>query len=124
MTSWVRQIHAFAAWALVIAIAIQVFLAGVAMPQLGGTSSFQLHIEFGYTAIGLVVLAVVIGAVAARLGRRTVLTALGLLALYVVQTSLPYARGSVPWIAALHPVNALLLFVAAAWYARVAWRER
>jgi hypothetical protein len=42
--------------------------------------------------------------------------------LYVVQTMLPGARTSAPWIAALHPVNALFLFALAVWYARRTWR--
>jgi hypothetical protein len=54
--------------------------------------------------------------------RRDVLITIGLLALYVVQTMLPEARTSAPFIAALHPLNAMLLFVAAAWYARETWR--
>ena len=58
----------------------------------------------------------------ARRPRREVGISAGLLALYIVQTSLPYAKGSLPWVAALHPVNALLLFALAAWYARRTWR--
>ena len=46
----------------------------------------------------------------------------GLLVLYVVQTSLPYAKESIPWIAALHPVNALVLFALSIWYAWRAWQ--
>jgi hypothetical protein len=58
-------------------------------------------------------------AVAARAGRQAILISLGLLALYIVQTILPNVTGVV---AALHPVNALLLFALAVWYARRAWR--
>jgi hypothetical protein len=39
-----------------------------------------------------------------------------------VQSSLPY-MGIAP-IEALHPVNAVVMFVAAAWYARTVWNER
>jgi hypothetical protein len=42
--------------------------------------------------------------------------------LYIVQTILPIAQASAPWVAALHPVNALFLFSIAAWYARRMWR--
>jgi hypothetical protein len=45
-----------------------------------------------------------------------------MLVLYIVQTLLPNFRASAPWVAALHPVNALFLFALAAWYARLAWR--
>lgn len=116
------RIHALVAWALVAAIAIQVFLAGAAMTALGGSGSFKTHIDFGYTAIGIVVLLLLVSALVARRPRREVGMTAGLLALYVVQTSLPYARESIPAIAALHPVNALFLFALSAWYARRAWR--
>ena len=116
------QVHAAAAWLFVAAIVVQVFLAGAAITQLGGSGTFASHIDFGYTWVGLAALAVVVTAVIARAGRRAILISLGLLLLYVVQTSLPYARDSIPAVAALHPVNAMLLFVLSIWYGRRAWR--
>jgi hypothetical protein len=115
-------VHAGAAWLFVAAIVVQVFLAGAAITQLGGSGVYATHIDFGYTWVGLAALAVLVTAIIARVGRRAILVCAALLALYVVQTSLPYARDSIPAIAALHPVNALLLFIVAAWYARTAWR--
>lgn len=122
MNQGLRRVHAGAAWLFVAAIVVQVFLAGAAMTQLGGSGAFASHSDFGYSAVGLAALAVVVTAVIARAGRRAILISVGLLALYVVQTSLPLARASIPVVAALHPVNALLLFIGAAWYARLAWR--
>jgi mercuric ion transport protein len=119
----VKQIHAWLAWAFVGAILIQVFLAGLAIPQLGGNGSFETHLEFGYT-MGFVALALVIAAVAARLGRRRILQALGLLVLYIVQTILPNLDPGLSVAAALHPLNAMILFVLSIWYARQVWRER
>jgi hypothetical protein len=116
------QLHAAAAWLFLASIVIQVFLAGAAIKQLGGSDSFASHIDFGYTWVGLAALAVVVTAVVARAGRREILISLGLLALYIVQTLLPAARGSIPAIAALHPVNAMVLFGLATWYAWRAWR--
>ncbi len=123
MRSIARQIHALAAWLFVASIVIQVFLAGAAIANLGGSGDFKTHIEFGYTVVGLIALAVVLTAVAARVGRREIGISFGLLVLYVVQTALPQFRASVPALAALHPVNAMLLFALAVWYARRAWRE-
>jgi hypothetical protein len=120
----IRLVHAIVAWAFVASIVIQVFLAGAAIANLGGSGDFKTHIEFGYTAVGLVALAVLLTAVAARVPRRDVATSFGLLLLYVIQTSLPSAKANYPAVAALHPVNALLLFALATWYARHAWRER
>lgn len=113
-----RRIHTGTAWLLVASIVVQVFLAGSALVNLGGTGDFGAHIEFGYTAVGMIALAVVLTAVAARAPQRDVAISFGILLLYVIQTALPALRGSATWLAALHPVNALLLFGLAVWYAR------
>ena len=122
MNQRLLQVHAAAAWLFVASIVVQVFLIGTALPQLGGSNNFSDHINFGYTYVGIAALLVVVTAVIARAGRRAIGISVGLLALYIVQTSLPYAKDSIPWIAALHPVNALVLFALAIWYARRAWR--
>ena len=116
------RLHAAAAALFVAAIVIQVFLAGVALANLGGSGDFSAHIEFGYVWVGLASLALVLTAIAARRPRREVGIAVGLLVLYIVQTMLPNARTSAPWVAALHPVNALFLFGLAVWYARRTWQ--
>ena len=117
-----ERVHAAAAVLFVVAIVFQVFLAGAALANLGGSGNFETHIEFGYTGIGLAALAVLLTSIAARRPRRESGIALGLLGLYIVQTILPSFKSSAPTIAALHPVNALFLFALAAWYARRAWR--
>jgi hypothetical protein len=116
------RLHAAAAALFVVAIIVQVFLAGAALANLGGSGNFSTHIEFGYTWVGLAALALLLTALAARRPRRDVLITFGILVLYIVQTALPNARTSAPWVAALHPVNALVLFALAAWYAQRAWR--
>jgi Family of unknown function (DUF6220) len=116
------QVHAAAAWLFVASIVVQVFLIGTALRELGGSDDFSDHVNFGYTYVGIAVLLVVVTALIARAGRRPIGISVGLLLLYVVQTSLPYAKSSMPWIAALHPVNAMLLFALSVWYARHAWR--
>ncbi len=121
MQSVMRQVHAAVAWLLVAAIVVQVWLAGTAIPQLGGTGSFELHRNVGY-GIGLIALALVLTALPTGLGRRRILQSLGILGLYVVQSSLPYI--GVNAIEALHPVNAIVMFVVALVYARAVWRQR
>jgi hypothetical protein len=116
------RLHVAAAVLLVAAIVVQVFLAGAAIANLGGSGDFASHREFGYTWVGLASLAVVLTALAARRPRSDVGIVIGVLALYIFQTMLPNARASAPWVAALHPVNALFLFSIAAWYARRMWR--
>jgi len=116
-----RWLHVAAAAVFLAAIVAQVFLAGLAIANLGGSGDFSTHVEFGYTWVGLAGLAVVVTAVLARRPRGDVGIALGLLGLYVVQTLLPAAKASMPAIAALHPVNAMLLFGLATGYARRTW---
>src|SRR5436190_18085891 len=105
-----RRIHAVAALVFVAAIVIQVVLAGMAIANLGGSGDFGTHKDFGYTWVGLASLAVVVTALLARMPQRDVLITLGMLVLYVLQTLLPEARSSIPLVAALHPLNAMLLF--------------
>ncbi len=118
-----RTLHAVVAWTVVAAIVLQVLLAGLAVPQLGGSGSFLPHVEIG-RLIGIVFLALPVTALVARAGRRRTLQAAGLLGLYVVQSILPYMDPALPVVAALHPVNALVMFALAIWYARTVWGER
>ena len=101
------RLHGWLAWLFAASIVIQVFLAGLAI--FGATRDFGLHIDFGYTVVGLLALAVLLSAVIGGLPRRTIGLSLLLLVLYVVQTALPQAKASLPVIAAFHPVNALAL---------------
>ncbi len=123
MSSFLRQAHAWVAWVFVGSVVVQVFLAGLAIPQLGGNGSFATHRDFGYL-IGLLTLIVLVAAIAARAGRRRIGQAAGLLVLYVVQSSLPYMDPGLPFAAALHPVNALVMFGLGVLYARRVWSER
>lgn len=108
-----RTALAALAWLFIGLLTIQVFLAGVG---LFGAGSMSTHVDFGYT-ISLVPLLLLITAAVGRAGRLIGLSAL-LLLLAVVQTTLPLLRDGVPFIAALHPVNALALFWLTATIAR------
>jgi len=119
-----RQIHAVVAWLFVATIVYQVYLAGAAIANLGGSGDFSAHAGFGYEVVGLAALAVLITAIIARMPRRDIGWSFLLLVQYVIQTILPNLKGSAPSIAALHPLNAVLLFALATWYARHAWLTR
>lgn len=121
MQPLLRQVHAAVAWLLVGSIVVQVWLAGTAIPQFGGTGNFETHRNVGYL-IGLVALVLVLTAIPTGLGRRRILQSLGILGLYIVQSSLPYM--GVNAIEALHPVNAAVMFVVSLVYARAVWRDR
>jgi uncharacterized protein DUF6220 len=121
MQSLFRQVHAAVAWLLVGSIVVQVWLAGMAIPQLGGTGDFETHRNVGYT-IGLITLVLLLTSLPTGLGRRRILQSLGIFGLYIVQSSLPYM--GVNAIEGLHPVNAAVMFVVSLVYARAVWRER
>src|SRR5215213_1013458 len=121
MQSVLRQVHAAVAWLLVGSIVVQVWLAGAAIPQLGGNGSFETHRNVGY-GIGLITLVLLLTALPSGLGRRRILQSLGIFVLYIVQSSLPYVGLNA--IEALHPVNAVVMFVVSLLYAQAVWRER
>jgi mercuric ion transport protein len=102
---FLRYVFAASAILFVAGVVFQVFLAGMFLFAGGERAT---HIEFGYL-LELAPLIVLVFAFAARAGRRlTVLS--GLLAIdVIVQGSLPYFKDSVAIVAALHPVNALLV---------------
>lgn len=115
---WARIGHLAAGWAFLAAVVIQVFLAGLAL--FANAGGFRTHVEFGYSAVWIVVLLLPAFALLARLPRREVGLSVLLFALYIPQCLLPpIARSGGPgWLAALHPVNAMVLFalgVAIAW---------
>lgn len=116
-----RTLHAWAAILWVAAIIVQVFLAGHAIANLGGSGDFTTHIGVGY-AIGIAQFVVLILAFPARMSGRDKWTSAGILGLYVVQTLLPSLKSVSPLIAAFHPLNAMLLFAVSIWYARHARR--
>lgn len=101
------------AWGFLGLLTIQVFLAGVG---LFGAGTMAGHRDFGYL-LSLLPLLLVIAAAVAR-ARRLVWLSGGLLILGFLQTLLPLLRDDLPLIAALHPVNAVVLFGLTATIAR------
>jgi heme A synthase len=84
--------------------------------------SFGLHIGFGYLVLlaGLITLLL---ALAARVGRRNTLHALGIFGLLIVQVLLAWTGGAVPFVfGALHPINAFLILGAVGSLAMRQWR--
>jgi hypothetical protein len=105
MQIW-RYLFAAVAVLFVVGVVVQVFLAGVG---LFGAGDMAGHVEFGYL-LSIVPLLPVLLAWPARAGRRTVALCAGTLVAAQVQTFLPLLRDGAPLVAALHPVNALLVF--------------
>lgn len=111
-----RYVYLALIWTFLAAVVFQTFLAGVG---LFGVSSMQLHREVGWYVHGGPILLLIAAAVA-RPGARTIWLNVGLFAIVFVQPLLPGLRGELPFVAALHPVNALLIFWLAAVLARKA----
>ena len=109
MLAIARRVHLATAWLFAAGVLVQGYLAGTAIAELGGSGNFGLHVSVGYTVMGVLAICVPIFALLGRLPRAQVGLSLILLILYVVQTSLPYARASSPEIAALHPAVAMVL---------------
>ena len=106
MQIW-RYLFAASAVVFAAAVVVQVFLAGWGIVNLGG-QGMQTHIDFGYT-LSLVPIVPLVLSWPARAGRQTIVLCAVLLVLTFVQTLLPLARDDVPFISALHPVNAFIV---------------
>ena len=108
MARYLTVAYAAFAWIFVVTLVIQVFLIGLAL--FDDESFRETHRQFGFTAVGLSSLLLLIFGLLARPGRREVGLLVGVFVLYIIQTSLPGLQESYPVVAALHPVLALGLF--------------
>lgn len=113
MIAIARWAHLVTAWLFAAGVLLQGYLAGVALVQLGGNGDFATHVGLGYSVMGILALAVPVFAIVGRMPRAQVGWSGLLLLLYIVQTVLPVFRSSSPAIAALHPANAMVMFVLA-----------
>jgi len=96
------------AYLFLVSIVVQVFVAGLGI--FAGEENFELHAIFGFTAVHGLSLLLPIAAAIGRTGRRTIGLGLLLFVVVTVQVVLPGLRVDMPIIAALHTVNALLIF--------------
>jgi mercuric ion transport protein len=116
-----RSAHLFVAWLLVIGLVVQIFLAGLGV--FAGASNWPTHRDTGYF-LQLLPFLLIIAAAVGRLGRRQIVLALVIFALFFVQSILVAMRDSTPAVAALHPVNGFLILYLAIQVARDAWAAR
>ena len=107
--SRVRAAYLVVAWLFVVAILVQVFLAGLALFHV--SENWDVHVGFGHSIPGLLSLLMLLLAWRGRLPRQTFRLTAVLFALVLLQTEVfAVIRSSAPVIAALHPVNAMLIF--------------
>jgi uncharacterized protein DUF6220 len=103
-----RLAFAVVAWLFVAVIVVQVFLAGVGL-FVGGIDTFSAHRGLGWM-LHLAPIVVLLFAWGAHPGSTTMWLSGLLLLLVGIQPFLPSMRGDLPFVAALHPVNALAIF--------------
>jgi hypothetical protein len=93
------------AYMILLGLIVEVYLVGAA---LFAGMAFEPHRTLGHL-LGPPILLLLVVALIARPGRRVVGLSLLLAGLTLLQFLLPSLRGSVPWMAALHTINALAL---------------
>lgn len=104
--TWQQTGFAVAAWLYLAGIVMQVFFAGASLFEL---TDWSIHTGLGW-GLGSAPLLLLVLAFLARVDRRTVLFTVGLTVAALIQPELAVARHTSPVLAALHPVNALLVF--------------
>lgn len=104
-------VFAAVAWLYLGGIVVQVVVAGA---SLFGDLDWTYHEEIGW-GLGTGVLLILVAGLAARPDRTTVALLVALAVSGILQPELAEARSVAPFVAALHPVNAMVL----AW---LAWR--
>ena len=96
------------AWLFVLAVAVQFLLAGLGV--LGG-QSLDPHRQWGFTALHLIPVLMIIAAIVGRMGRTTIVLTVALLLLVFLQPLFASAELDPTWLRSLHVLNALVIFV-------------
>lgn len=116
-----QPVHLGLAWLLVAGLLVQVFLAGLGV--FAGPANFATHRDFGYLLEALPFF-MAVTALPARLGRQQVVAAAVMFGQFILQSVFIALRADLPAVAALHPVNGVLILLVAIWAARDASRRR
>lgn len=115
-----RTGYVITAWVVVALVLLQVFHAGTAV--LVHPGDWRAHTNLGHL-ISWPVMAMFALSIIGWMPLRFLLFSLGLWALYFLQYVFLYlAPAGLDGVRALHPVNALVIFVAAGGVARASWR--
>jgi len=101
-----RYTYVGVAWVAIAGFLGNIYLAGMAV--FVNRSYWDIHTEFGY-AVGLIVPIFILLSLLAWIPRRLTTWLAALLLYYIFHTILPLLQENLGWIAALHPVSAVLL---------------
>lgn len=102
-----RYAYVALAWAFLVGLVVQVFFIGLGL--FGSSDWTEVHVGFGWL-LHLVPILVLGAAALARAGRRRILYAAALAAVTFVIPIVVLFRADAPFVAALHPIGALLAF--------------
>jgi Family of unknown function (DUF6220) len=106
-----RKVFLVLAWLFVLAVAVQFLLAGLGI--LGG-ESLEPHRQWGFVALHLIPVLMLIAAIVGRMGRRVIGTTVGVFVLVFLQPLFAAPDLDPQWLRSLHVLNAL--FIAALGY--------
>lgn len=101
-----RKIFTGLAWLFVVAVAVQFLLAGLGV--LGG-EDLEAHRQWGYTALHLIPVLMLIAAIAGRMGWTVIGVTIGLFVLVFLQPLFAAPDLDPRWLRALHVLNALVI---------------
>lgn len=114
-TRAMRWTYVVFSWAILAAVVVQFFLAGLGVFE--GTGGFQAHVALGYSLLFVMLIALV-QTFTARLPWRTIgLTAVLPVLVFLQSVLIQLWHAGLPDIAALHVVNGLAIFTLAGFLA-------
>ena len=102
-----RKIFVGLAWLFVLAVAIQFLLAGLGV--LGG-ESLEAHRLWGFTALHLIPILMLIAAIVGRMGRTVIGATVALFVLVFLQPLFADPGLDPRWLRSLHVLNAVFIF--------------
>jgi hypothetical protein len=103
------------AWLFVLAVAIQFLLAGLAV--LGG-ESIEAHRQWGFVALHLIPILMLVAAIVGRMGRYVIGLTVLLFLLVFLQPLFADPELDPQWLRSLHVLNALFIFALGSHLAR------
>jgi hypothetical protein len=101
-----RKVFLVLAWSFVVAVAIQFLLAGLGI--LGG-ESLEPHRQWGFVALHLIPVLMLIAAIVGRMGRAVIGLTIGVFVLVFLQPLFAAPDLEPQWLRSLHVLNALFI---------------
>ncbi|MDX1435534.1 MAG: DUF6220 domain-containing protein [Anaerolineales bacterium] len=121
LTTLGKYLYLAFSWLFVAGVVYQVYLTGLAV--VAQKRGWGPHVETGH-ALGIPILLMILSMYLGRLPRDVKIFTWLLLFVYILQADvLIFMRRSFPYLAAVHPVLALVDFGLGSWLAVQAWRE-